>query len=90
MGDAIAIHTFLPRHDIYTVVFQRGLLAGLPAFVNYCIVIDEADPIGSIRQIVRVLKDGHACVALSVWANRTRSRARTLQQATRNAGGVVS
>lgn len=60
MGDAIAIHTFLPRRDIYTVVFRRGLLAGLPSFVNYCIVIDEDDPIGSIRQIVRVLKEGHA------------------------------
>ncbi len=86
MGDAIAIHTFLPRHDIYTVVFQRGLLAGLPAFVNYCIVIDEADPVGSIRQIVRVLKDGHA-VLLFPYGQIEHDPALDLQQATQTLEG---
>lgn len=81
MGDAIAIHTFLPRRDIYTVVFQRGLLAGLPSFVNYCIVIDEEDPIGSIRQIVRVLKEGHA-VLLFPYGKIEHDPALDLQQAT--------
>ena len=81
MGDAIAIHTFLPRRDIYTVVFQRGLLAGLPSFVNYCIVIDEDDPIGSIRQIVRVLKEGHV-VLLFPYGKIEHDPALDLQQAT--------
>lgn len=58
MGDAISVYATLPRTDVYTFVKVRTLLAALPNFLRYCIVLDEERPMLSVRETVRLLRAG--------------------------------
>lgn len=60
MGDALAVFASLPRTDVYTMLFKRGLLNALPAFQDYAIVIDEANPVGGLKHAIRRLRAGQA------------------------------
>jgi len=63
MGDSLSLLMSSSRTDIHTLVFNNGMLQGLPSFLQYAIIIDEANPTQALRESVRHLKQGK-CVLM--------------------------
>ena len=64
MGDAVGMHGFMPRTDIYTLVYKQGILQGLTHFNRYIVVIEEQRPLDAIRKTLDHLRLGHAVLIL--------------------------
>jgi hypothetical protein len=58
MGDSLSLLMSSSRTDIHTLVFNRGMLKGLPEFLRYAIIVDESRPTQALRESVRHLKQG--------------------------------
>jgi len=58
MGDSFSVFASSSRTDIHTLVFNNGMLQGLPLFLQFAIVIDKDNPTQALRDSVRHLKQG--------------------------------
>ena len=63
MGDSFSVFASSSRTDIYTLVFNNGMLRGLRSFLQFAIVIDKDNPTQALRESVRLLKQGK-CVLM--------------------------
>ena len=60
IGDSISVYMASPRKDIYTLIYNQGMLTKFQEFLRYAIVVDKENPMLSLRSTIRHLNAGQA------------------------------
>lgn len=60
IGDSISIFMSSPRTDIFTLIYNQGMLTKFQEFQRYAIAVDKDNPMLSLRATIRHLKQGRA------------------------------
>lgn len=60
IGDSLMVYMSSPRTDIYTLLYNNGMLKRFEEFHRYSIIVDKDNPMLSLRSTIRHLKAGQS------------------------------